>query len=178
MGVITSASQKDFRAAFAWEGRARCLAAPRACGDARPTTVAPERFPSNKIEKQHKEDEGDHGQNVRPRAIEEWVVPLGPLLPVVEAFLPGDDHEGEEDTRESAAGDVTGCEKDAVALVTFGDELIFGERGAGVLAAGIFVDQPAHHPADENRPRRWRWEDRHRRQRRAQKRRKARAESR
>ena len=57
----------------------------------------------------------------------------------------GDDHEGEEHASKGAAGDITGREKDAVALVAFGDEFVVGESGGRRVCAGC-ICRPATAP--------------------------------
>src|SRR4051812_44580374 len=75
----------------------------------------------------------------------------GPFLPSIQAFFPGNGHEGKENSSQGTAGDVARGEEDAVALVTFGDELILSQRRAGMFPPGVSIYEPTDHAADVNR---------------------------
>ena len=73
---------------------------------------------ADEIEENAKCNEGNHREQIGERAFEEWIVRGRPFLKGVEAILHRDDQEGEEHTRERAAGDVTGGEKQTPLLLS------------------------------------------------------------
>ena len=60
-------------------------------------------------------------------------------------------HDGDDDAGERAAGDVTGSEQDAGALVAFGGQFDLGQILVPEFYSQIAIDQPAHDSADKNR---------------------------
>src|SRR5216683_1555702 len=111
----------------------------------------------DEIKKSAQNSKRNQRQRFSMRTIEKWIVCRSPrgeaLICSGQARPTGDD--GDDDTGERTARDVTGSEQDAGAFVPFRDQLIMAQI---VIAEFMFmqpaIDQPAHHAADENRTRR------------------------
>ena len=94
---------------------------------------------SDKVEKNGETDKRKHSEQIRPGTIEERIVRACPFLERIEPLFPRDGEEGEEHAGECAACDVTGGEENAVALVAFRDELIFGQSCAPACLRRVYL---------------------------------------
>src|SRR6266545_2561567 len=97
--------------------------------------------------------EGDEGEQVGARPLEERVVRARPAGedPVDGLEHPG--HERDHDPRDGAAGDVSRGEQDARALVGLGEDLLLVEPAGDVARAAAVVDEPADEAAGQDRRR-------------------------
>src|SRR2546430_1261528 len=113
------------------------------CRTRRKQQIAPDQ-----IKQRAKRNERNQREQIGVGTFEEWIMRSGPSFESFEPVLHRNGEEGEEDAGERAPGDVAGGKQDAVALVSFRDELIFGEPRADMFASRIAIDQPAHHTSE------------------------------
>src|SRR5881275_1998731 len=93
------------------------------CRTRREQQIAPDQ-----VKQKAKRNERNQREQIGVGTFEEWIMRRCPSFESFEPILHRNGEEGEEDAGKRAAGDVAGGKEDAVALVSFRDEVVFGQR--------------------------------------------------